>query len=59
MKHDILVRLPVENVEAALGRLSKLDRETFILSRQIGVIDLRLEDRIGLIEKPTLEAQSS
>ena len=49
----------VENVEAALGRLSKLDRETFILSRQIGVIDLRLEDRIGLIEKPTLEAQSS
>ncbi len=59
MKHDILVRLPTKNVEQALDHLAKLDRETFILSRQIGVIDLRLEDRIGLIEKPTLEAQSS
>ena len=59
MRNAAVVRLPVENVEAAVKRLAKLDRETFILSRDLGTIDLRLSDRIGLTGKPIQDAQSS
>jgi len=59
MRNAAVVRLPVENVEAAVKRLAKLDRETFILSRDLGTIDLRLSDRIGLTAKPIQDAQSS
>jgi len=59
MRDDMVVRLPVENVEAAVERLVQLDRETFILSREVGVIDLRLADRIGLMRKHTNSAHSS
>ena len=59
MRNAAVVRLPVENVEAAVKRLAKLDRETFILSRDLGTIDLRLSDRIGLTAKPIHDAQSS
>jgi len=43
MNNEIVVRLPVENVDAAVSRLAALDRETFILSRELGAIDLRLQ----------------
>ena len=59
MNNEIIVRLPTENVDAAVQRLSSLDRETFILSRDIGVIDLRLHDRIGLLPKSDPDTQSS
>jgi len=59
MNNDIIVRLPEDNVEVAVKRLAKLDRETFILSRQLGVIDLRLHDRIGLTPKLSQDTQSS
>ena len=59
MSNETIVCLPEENVEAAVKRLAKLDRETFILSRDIGVIDLRLNDRIGLTPKSVLNSRSS
>lgn len=59
MKNETLIRLPEQDVETALVRLANLDRETFILSREVGTIDLRLHDRIGLLAKPQLDAQSS
>jgi len=59
MRNAAVVRLPVENVDAAVRRLARLDRETFILSREIGTIDLRLPDRIGLTAKPAYDTQSS
>ena len=52
----MIVKLPAQDVETAVQRLAKLDRDTFILSRDVGAIDLRLPDRIGLSAKP---AQSS
>jgi len=59
MNNEIIVRLPTENVDVAVNRLAELDRKTFILSRDIGVIDLRLHDRIGLTPKVQQDTQSS
>ena len=56
LKNNMIVKLPAQDVETAVQRLAKLDRDTFILSRDVGAIDLRLPDRIGLSAKP---AQSS
>lgn len=59
LRNDMIVRLPVDKVDAAISRLSELDRESFILSRGVGTIDLRLHDRIGLISRPDQTSQSS
>ncbi len=59
MRNQSVVRLPVDNVDAAIRRLVELDRETFILSRDVGAIDLRLSDRITIAPKPAQEAHSS
>jgi len=59
MKNETVVRLPVEDVRVALKRLAELDRETFILSRDVGTIDLRLGDRISLSPKLARATQSS
>jgi 1,4-dihydroxy-2-naphthoyl-CoA synthase len=40
------VRLPEEDVDAALKRLAELDRDKKILSRDITAVDLRLADRV-------------
>lgn len=44
--NGIDVKLPEEGLDAALTRLTQLDREDHLLSRDIAVIDLRLPDRI-------------
>jgi len=59
LRNDIIVRLPVDKVDVAISRLAALDRESFVLSREIGSIDLRLPDRIGLMPKPTQVSHSS
>lgn len=59
MKNETIVMLPVDDVKGAVQRLAQLDRETFILSRDVGSIDLRLSDRIGLMAKPAQSTQSS
>ena len=59
LRNEAVVRLPAEGVEAAVQRLATLDRETFILSREVGTIDMRLSDRIGLTSKPVQDTHSS
>ena len=59
LRNETVVKLPVEDLDTALIRLTDLDRETFILSRDVGVIDMRLHDRIGLTSKSLVPAQSS
>ena len=59
LNNESVVRLPVDNVDATVRRLAKIDRETFILSREVGTIDLRLGNRIGLTPKPALDTHSS
>ena len=44
----IEVRLPEEDAETAWHDLAKLDREKSLLERQVGVIDMRLPDRMVL-----------
>jgi cell division protein FtsQ len=44
--NGIDVKLPEEGLDAALTRLTQIDREDHLLSRDIAVIDLRLPDRI-------------
>ncbi|NNE58652.1 MAG: FtsQ-type POTRA domain-containing protein [Hellea sp.] len=49
------VKLPADNVEQALTRLTGLQKSRQILDRKISVIDMRLDDRITLspaTEKP-------
>jgi len=44
----IEVRLPEEDAESAWHDLAKLDQEKSLLERQVGVIDMRLPDRLVL-----------
>ena len=44
----IEVRLPEEEAEAAWHDLAKLDQQQSLLERQVGVIDMRLPDRLVL-----------
>ncbi|TYC51753.1 FtsQ-type POTRA domain-containing protein [Rhodobacterales bacterium] len=46
LENGISVRLPEENVEAALADLVEMDKENGLLSRDIVAIDMRLADRI-------------
>ena len=46
LQNGIDIRLPEDNVEAALGTLVALDRDKKLLSRDIDVVDLRLPDRV-------------
>lgn len=48
LKSGIDVRLPEENPDVALMRLTALDREDHLLSRDVTVIDLRLTDRTAV-----------
>jgi cell division protein FtsQ len=48
LKNGLDVRLPQDNVAAALERLIALDREAKLLSRDIVAIDLRLPDRVSV-----------
>ena len=52
LKNGIDVRLPEHDIDAALDRLSMLDREKSLLTRDITTVDLRLPDRVtvGLSE---------
>lgn len=59
LKNGTLVSLPSEGVEAAVERLAQLDQETFLLSREIAKIDLRLSDRIGLTPRTTQPHRAS
>lgn len=59
MDNGIVVRLPEEDITAALARLNRLDEEQNILTRDIALVDLRLPDRVtvrltpGALERRT------
>lgn len=59
MKNTTIIRLPETRLKTAMNRLVSLDRETFILSRDVGIIDMRLDDRISLTAKTAPIPQSS
>ncbi len=46
LENGISIRLPEHNIDAALGELVEMDRESGLLSRDIVAIDMRLEDRV-------------
>lgn len=46
IQKGITVKLPEENLESALKKLSKLDAEKGIFKRKLTIIDLRLEDKV-------------
>jgi cell division protein FtsQ len=48
LKNGLDVRLPEDGVEGALKRLTELDRDKKILTRDIVAIDLRLPDRVAV-----------
>jgi len=46
LENGITVRLPERGEDAALAELLRLDREHGLLSRDIAVVDLRIDDRL-------------
>jgi cell division protein FtsQ len=48
LKNGIDVRLPENEVEAALTRLAQLDRDKRLLTRDIVAVDMRLADRLAI-----------
>ncbi|MBS0518701.1 MAG: FtsQ-type POTRA domain-containing protein [Proteobacteria bacterium] len=55
LKNDVEIWLPEEDAVAALQRLGKLDDEYKLLSREFGVIDLRLPDKLYLRKRGSAE----
>jgi cell division protein FtsQ len=45
LDNGIVVRLPEDNIDEALARLTKLDKQNALLERDIAAVDLRLDDR--------------
>lgn len=56
LDNGIDVRLPESGVAAALARLSALDRDKKLLSRDITAVDLRLPDRVTVRLSPAAAA---
>jgi cell division protein FtsQ len=48
LANGIDIRLPEQNIEAALDTLAALDRDKKLLSRDITAVDLRLADRVSV-----------
>jgi cell division protein FtsQ len=54
LSNDVEIWLPEEDAVAALQRLAKLDAENKILSREFGVVDLRLPDKLYLRKRSSV-----
>ena len=48
LKNGMDIRLPELDVDTALDRLAKLERDKAVLTRDITAVDLRLPDRVGV-----------
>ncbi len=55
LDNGVIVKLPEDNVDAALTKLARLDAEQQLLARDIAAVDLRLPDRTTI--RLTPEAQ--
>nr|WP_200863251.1 cell division protein FtsQ/DivIB [Rhizobium freirei] len=61
LDNGVIVRLPEDNIDGALARLTKLDKDQNLLQRDIAAVDLRLADRtaIELTPDATLRRQAA
>ncbi len=48
LDNDVIIKLPEDNIDGALARLTKLDRDQNVLQRDIAAVDLRLDDRMAI-----------
>lgn len=48
LDNDVIIKLPEDNIDGALARLTKLDRDQNLLQRDIAAVDLRLDDRTAI-----------
>lgn len=57
----VIIKLPEDNIDGALARLVKLDKDQNLLQRDIAAVDLRLDDRtaIELTSDATLRRQAA
>nr|WP_208621506.1 cell division protein FtsQ/DivIB [Rhizobium hainanense] len=44
----VIIKLPEDNIDGALARLTKLDKDENLLERDIAAIDLRIDDRTAI-----------
>jgi len=48
LDNGVIIKLPEDNVDGALARLTKLDKDENLLQRDIAAVDLRLDDRTAI-----------
>lgn len=48
LDNGVIVKLPEDNIDGALARLTKIDKDQNLLQRDIAAVDLRLDDRMAI-----------
>ncbi|MGY5775499.1 cell division protein FtsQ/DivIB [Rhizobium sp. LEGMi135b] len=48
LDNGVIIKLPEDNIDGALARLTKLDKDENLLERDIAAIDLRIDDRTAI-----------
>ncbi|MEZ2219118.1 cell division protein FtsQ/DivIB [Rhizobium sp. RCC_161_2] len=48
LDNGVIIKLPEDNIDGALARLTKLDKDQNLLQRDIAAVDLRLDDRMAI-----------
>ncbi len=48
LDNGVIIKLPEDNIDDALARLTKLDKEQNLLQRDIAAVDLRIDDRTAI-----------
>ncbi|MBB5573405.1 MULTISPECIES: cell division protein FtsQ/DivIB [Rhizobium] len=48
LDNGVIIKLPEDNIDGALARLTKLDKDQNLLQRDIAAVDLRLDDRTAI-----------
>ncbi|MFB2561679.1 cell division protein FtsQ/DivIB [Rhizobium sp. IMFF44] len=48
LDNGVIIKLPEDNIDDALARLTKLDKDQNLLQRDIAAVDLRIDDRTAI-----------
>ncbi|SCB24814.1 cell division protein FtsQ/DivIB [Rhizobium multihospitium] len=48
LDNGVIIKLPEDNIDGALARLTKLDKDENLLQRDIAAVDLRIDDRTAI-----------
>lgn len=48
LDNGVIIKLPEDNIDSALARLTKIDKDQSLLQRDIAAVDLRLDDRMAI-----------